>query len=67
MNKLLHIPTISCSHCLRSIERELGFVDGVVYLNGDAKARTVNLECSDAAALDEACSVLADIGFAPAE
>jgi copper chaperone CopZ len=65
MNKVLNIPTISCGHCLKSIERELGFVEGVEYLDGDATAKTVKVEYRDDAALAGACATLAEIGFEP--
>ena len=65
MNKVLNIPAISCGHCLKSIERELGFVEGVEYLDGDADARTVHVEYREDSDLQNARKILADIGFAP--
>ena len=47
MKKTLSIPTISCGHCLMSIKRELGFVDGVDYIDGNVDAKTVLVEYSD--------------------
>lgn len=65
MNKVLNIPTISCGHCLKSIERELGFVEGIQYLDGDVDAKTVQVEYRDDTALERAASVLTEIGFEP--
>ena len=59
------IPTISCHHCLMSIKRELKFVDGVEYVSGDVKTKTVVVEYSDDAALDQARAMLAEAGYAP--
>jgi copper chaperone CopZ len=64
MNKVLNIPAISCGHCLKSIERELGFVEGVEYLDGDADARVVHVEYREDSDLQNARKILADIGFA---
>ena len=66
MKKTLSIPTISCGHCLMSIQRELGFVDGVDYIDGNVDAKTVLVEYSNEAALDQARAVLAEAGYAPA-
>ena len=65
MNKTLSIPTISCGHCIKSIERELGFVDGVEYISGDTDSKTVQVKYDNDAALDKAFAVLGEIGFAP--
>jgi len=65
MNKTLSIPSISCGHCLKSIERELGFVDGVVYVSGDSGSKTVQVEYDNDGALDRARVALGEIGFAP--
>ncbi|NOX63484.1 MAG: heavy-metal-associated domain-containing protein [Chloroflexi bacterium] len=65
MKKTLSIPTISCGHCLMSIKRELGFVDGVDYIDGNVDAKTVLIEYSNDAALDQARAVLAEAGYAP--
>ncbi len=66
MKKTLSIPTISCGHCLMSIKRELGFVDGVDYIDGNVDAKTVLVEYSNESALDQARAVLAEAGYAPA-
>ena len=65
MKKTLTIPSISCHHCLMSIERELKFVDGATYVDGNIKAKTVLVELTDDAALDKARLTLTEIGYAP--
>ena len=65
MQKTLTIPTITCNHCLMSIKRELGFVDGVDYVDGDVSAKTVLVTYTDDAALDQARAMLAEAGYAP--
>ncbi len=66
MKKTLTIPSISCHHCLMAIQRELKFVDGVEYLDGNIDAKTVMVEATDEAALDKARATLTEIGYAPA-
>ncbi|NUQ38814.1 MAG: heavy-metal-associated domain-containing protein [Caldilineales bacterium] len=66
MKKTFTIPTISCGHCLMSIQRELKFVDGVDYLDGSIENRSVLVEYRDAASLDAARQALAEANYAPA-
>ncbi len=65
MQKTLSIPTITCKHCLMSIKRELKFVDGVEYIDGDIGAKTVLVTYSSDAALNQARSLLGEAGYAP--
>lgn len=66
MQKTLSIPTISCHHCLMSIQRELKFVDGVSYVEGNVNTKTVLVDYSSEAALEQAHTALAEVGYAPA-
>ncbi len=65
MQTTFHIPTISCHHCIMSIKRELKFVDGVEYIDGNVKAKTVTLQYANDAALEQARTALAEAGYAP--
>jgi copper chaperone len=67
MEKIFKIPSVSCGHCLKTIERELGFVDGAEYVEGNVEAKTVRVELRDEAALETARSLLAEIGFTPVD
>jgi len=66
MQKTFSIPTITCKHCLMSIKRELKFVDGVDYIDGNIKAKTVQVTYATDAALDQARALLGEAGYAPA-
>ena len=65
MQKTFTIPTITCNHCLMSIKRELKFVDGVDYVDGNVEAKTVLVTYTDDATLDQARAALAEAGYAP--
>jgi len=65
MQKTFAIPTITCKHCLMSIKRELKFVDGVEYVDGNVSDKTVLVTYSNEAALDQARSLLGEAGYAP--
>ena len=65
MKKTFTIPNISCNHCTMSIKRELNYVDGVDYIDGNVEGKTVLVEYSDEAALDNARAMLGEAGYAP--
>jgi len=65
MQKIFTIPTITCNHCLMSIRRELKFVEGVDYVDGDVASKTVLVTYTHDAALDRARAALAEAGYAP--
>ena len=65
MQKTFTIPTITCNHCLMSIKRELKFVDGVEYVDGNIEAKTVLVTYTNDAGLDQARAMLAEAGYPP--
>lgn len=65
MKKTLSIPTISCGHCVKTIERELSFVDGVQFLQGSIETKAVMIDYASEEALDKARSSLKEAGYAP--
>jgi copper chaperone CopZ len=48
-----------------SIKRELKFVDGVEYVDGNIEAKTVLVTYTNDAGLDQARAMLAEAGYAP--
>jgi len=66
--KTVHVPNISCGHCVSTIEREVGEVPGVRAVRGDAGARKVTVswdpETTDWVVIEE---TLADINYPPAD
>ena len=62
----LTIPNISCHHCIMTIKRESGFVDGVEFLNGDVEGKTATFRVASDEALTSLKRTLAEIGY-PAE
>ncbi len=61
----LHIPNISCHHCIMTIKRESGFVDGVEFVGGDVEAKTATFNVEDDAALTALKDALAEAGYPP--
>lgn len=59
----LHIPDISCNHCVNNIKEELGEMPGVVSVTGDAAAKTITVTWEQPAGLNDILTVLEDIGY----
>lgn len=60
------VPSISCQHCVRTIERELALVDGVRTVSADATAKTVTVAWDRPAAEDGLTAALTELGYQPA-
>ena len=65
--KTFRVPNISCNHCVMTIKRELGELEGVVSVNGDVEAKTVTVEWESPATWDSINSLLTEINYSPAE
>jgi copper chaperone len=61
--KTFSIPNISCGHCVMTIKRELGELDGVASVDGDAAAKTVTVSWDAPATEDSIRSLLTEINY----
>ena len=61
------IPNISCGHCVKTIERALGEIEGVSRVEGDAATREVTVEWVPPASLEGIKSSLKEINFPAAD
>ena len=59
----LEIPNISCNHCVMTIKRESGFVDGVEFVSGDVEGKTATFQVAGDGALDALKAALAEAGY----
>ena len=59
----LDIPNISCNHCIMTVKRESGFVDGVEFVSGDVDAKTATFQVEGEEALDALKVSLAEAGY----
>ncbi len=59
----LSIPNISCHHCVMTIKRESGFVDGVEFVHGDMEGKTATFQVAGDEALAALKATLADVGY----
>jgi copper chaperone CopZ len=57
------IPNISCGHCVMTIKNELGEIDGIQRVEGDADGKTVTVTWEPPATGEKIRTTLADINY----
>ncbi|MGC9333746.1 MAG: heavy-metal-associated domain-containing protein [Anaerolineae bacterium] len=63
---VLEIQNISCGHCIMTIKRETGFVEGAEFVSGDVDTKTVVFQVEDDQALKSLKEALTEAGYPPA-
>jgi copper chaperone CopZ len=66
-SKTFEVPSISCGHCVMSIQRELGELAGVVSVEASAETKQVKVEWESPATWEGIKSLLAEINYPVAE
>lgn len=61
--KTVHIPNISCNHCVATIKREVGIVAGVSSVEGDAATKNITFKFDSPATLEEIAALLVELGY----
>ena len=64
--KTFIVPNISCGHCTRTIETELGELAGVTRVKAEAASKQVTVEWEEPATWDNIRALLEEINY-PAE
>ena len=57
------IPNISCGHCVMSIKNELGEIEGIQVVEGNADGKTVTVTWEAPATEEKIRGTLADINY----
>lgn len=65
--KTFRVPNIHCNHCVMTIKRELGELEGVASVTGDAEKKTVTVQWESPATWDGIKALLTEINYLPAE
>lgn len=65
--KTVSVPAIHCGHCVRTIERELAEVEGVVRVQADAASKRVTVAWEAPADWTRLAAALDEIGFPAVE
>ena len=63
----LSIPTISCEHCVMTIKRELGEIQGIEEVGGDATTKEITVQWDLPATLEQIKSALKEINYPAAD
>lgn len=61
--KTLSVPNISCGHCVMTIKRELGPLQGVRSVEGDVARKEITVTFEPDDVLDQIKAMLAEIGY----
>lgn len=61
------IPSISCGHCVMTIQRELGATEGVSKVEGDINRKEISVEWDAPATLQKIKATLKEINYPAAE
>jgi len=64
--KSVQVPNISCHHCVMTIQRELGELEGIAGVSGDADTKTVTVEWEQPATWEDIKALLTEINYPPA-
>jgi copper chaperone len=64
-SKTFKVPNISCGHCVMSIEREVGELEGVVSVKAQADTKMVHVEWDAPATWDGIRALLEEINYPP--
>jgi copper chaperone CopZ len=64
--KTFIVPNISCGHCTRTIETELGELPGVTHVKAEVATKQVTVEWEEPATWDKVRALLEEINY-PAE
>ncbi|MBN1293541.1 MAG: heavy-metal-associated domain-containing protein [Candidatus Latescibacteria bacterium] len=63
--KTVHIPNISCIHCVNTIKRELGDLDGIINVEGSPVTKNITIQWEDTQDWDTIRNLLDEIGYPP--
>lgn len=67
-SKTVRVPNITCGHCVKTIEREVTELAGVVSVRGDHEKKEVSFEWKEPeASWDAIRDVLKEIDYEPEE
>ena len=66
-NKTINIPGMSCEHCVRTIENELGELTGVHSVKADLETKSIFIEWENSLHWDNIVELLHEIKYPPSE
>ena len=64
---ILSVPNISCGHCVMAIRKELGELEGVSTVEGNATTKEITVEWDVPATLDKIKASMKEINYPAAD
>ena len=64
-SKTFVVPNISCGHCTKTVEMEVGEIEGVTSVIADQESKHVTVEWNDPATWEKINAVLQEINYPP--
>jgi copper ion binding protein len=64
--KAVQVPSISCGHCVMTIKREVGELEGVKSVEAEEKTKTITISWDNPATWEKIAGKLKEAGY-PAE
>ena len=61
--KTVHVPLISCGHCVKTIEREVKELEGVNSVEGNEKTKMVRIKWGNPATWEMIADTLKEAGY----
>lgn len=65
--KTFKVPNISCGHCVRTVEMEVGELPGVTMVSADEGSKMVTINWEDPASWEAIRGLLVEINYPPEE
>jgi copper chaperone CopZ len=65
--KTIKVPNISCGHCVRTIETEVGMLDYVLSVKADEESKMVEIAWDEPQKWQNIKSLLEEINYPPEE
>ena len=65
--RVFSVPKISCGHCVMTIQRELGDIEGVLEVEADANSKKITVSWDAPATIEKIKSTLNEIYYPAAE
>lgn len=66
-SKQVNVPAISCGHCVATVEREIGELEGVRAVKADLESKDVLIEWEAPATWEAIKALMIEIEYPPAE
>ena len=60
---IFSVPKISCGHCVMTIQRELGEIDGVQKVEGDPDKKEISVDWDTPATVEKIKATLEEIDY----